>query len=119
MEESAGVNLEELLSDLRGGATLLAKDLIDGIEMFRVVASMMLLFSVVFAVFALYNLYLLPLYQGAPCCWVLSTYDLVGGLAGIAGVVVGVLYSLKIRRKYRKLKERYAKIIELESNLED
>ncbi len=86
LEKNEIVELDELLSELRGNAKLLAKDLIAGVEMVRTASLLVILLGGLFALFAMFDLFLLPLYQGAPCCWVLTNYDLVGGLASIAGV---------------------------------
>ncbi len=119
MEDDELVELDKVLSDLRGNAKLLVKDLIAGIEMVNVASKMMLVIGFSLGGYVLYNLVTLPFYQGSPCCWVLTNYDLAGAIVSIAGIIVAIWGALRVRRKYTTLRVRYSKLVELENALEE
>ena len=111
------VQLDEVLSELRENARGLAKDLISGIEMFRVQAATLLTLVLFMGLFALIFLLVFPFFQGGECCYVLTYSNLAGGIAGVAGIVVFSWRAVSLRRKYVSLRFRYRKILELEEAL--
>ncbi len=117
MENDVRVDLDELLTDLRGGATLLAKDLIEGIGLVKIVARLMMLFTAIFGFFILLYLWIFPVYQGAPCCYVLTWLNIAGALFSAFGMGVTVITTVRLRKKYSTLRDRYKRIVNLERRL--
>ena len=117
MNDEEMVQLDDVLAELRRDGRTLAKDLIAGVVMFRVVWILLILVAGVFGYFALSYLYLFPMLQGGRCCYVLTWTDLFGGILSIAGIPYIIWKALRLRKRYLSLQSRYLRLLELDGLL--
>ena len=113
------VQLDEVLTQLRANAKAMARDLISGVEMSEVAYRLMFYVAALASGFALLELVTLPLAQGGKCCYTISWYDLIGGIASLVLVGLAIWQALKLRAKYKVLRVRYKKLLEIETALKE
>src|SRR5437899_3987732 len=111
--------LDDVLTQLRANGKAMAKDLISGVDMTVFVSRLMFYVAALGFTLAIIELVSLPLAQGGKCCYTISYSNLAAGLAGIVLIGLAVWQGLSIRRKYHLLRERYNKLLEIESALKE
>jgi len=111
-DENELVELKELYEELRADSKTLIRDMVGGISMYRF--SSYLLFLMTFFPIYYVIMALLGIISGNSGFW--EWYNLI-----VNSVAIGffTLFGWKLRNAYSKLKDRYAKLIKMKSNIED
>lgn len=111
------VQLEDVLSEIRQDAKLMARDLISGVDMTKTVSRLLMLMGLVGVLLVTIFFVVLPLARGGRCCYVITYEDLLAGIVSIALIGFSLWSWRSIRRKYLKLRTRYKRLLELEAAL--
>lgn len=111
-EEEEIPQLRALYDELWNDAKTMIRDMREGISMYRFSAFLILVFSFVSAWAALGGSF--AILAGST-----DFIDYFNAFFGVFATVLFVLFGLRLVRWYYKLKERYAKLLQIEKTIED
>ncbi|MDH5390017.1 MAG: hypothetical protein OEX10_02560 [Candidatus Bathyarchaeota archaeon] len=113
MEDTEEISkLNEVYEELWKDAKTLIKDMKDGILMYRF--SSILIFLMAVLTFSLFINYFSRILAGSTALW-----DIFNVGTEIFAIFFFIILGYRLFRFYNKLKDRYAKLLELEKDLED